>query len=120
MKKATVPKILIHPLYLELQKKSPLCPFCGYDDFNVSEIDLDTSTIGKHEFYKKYLSKSLPLVFRNGARNWKLTKEIKAKLYDSSALRSYLQTFFDKVVLFKSLPFSYTLLQRNTGIENNF
>jgi len=52
-------------------------------DWNITEIDMETEVIGKHEFYQKYLSKSLPLVMRKDAKEWPLFKEIHAALQES-------------------------------------
>lgn len=58
--------------------QSPMCTHCeGVPPYNLTEVDYDNGTIGKHEFYQKYLSKSLPLVLRNAAKDWGLYKGIK-------------------------------------------
>lgn len=42
------PYFMPHPLYVELQQRSPLGML---RDYNVTEIDMNNQTIGKHEFY---------------------------------------------------------------------
>lgn len=63
----------VHPLYVELQKDSPMGMM---KDFNLSEIDSRTQDMNVHDFYLDYVTHSLPLVFRNGCENWKLHKLI--------------------------------------------
>jgi hypothetical protein len=46
--KMAAPYIFVHPLYVQLQMASPMGMM---RDFNVSEVDMQNSTIGKHEFY---------------------------------------------------------------------
>ena len=86
------PGYMIHPLYVELQRKSPMGMM---RDWNITEIDMETETIGKHEFYQKYLSKSLPLVMRKDAKEWPLFKEIHSALRKGEEdLEDYLQNMF--------------------------
>lgn len=65
--------------------------------FNVSEIDAEINPIGKHEFYQQYLSKSMPLVVRNDAKEWPLYKEIHTALRTGvDALEDYIQGLFSR------------------------
>ena len=56
--------LMIHPLYIQLQKRSRLT-----QDFYIHEHEYDQNTkrIDGKTFYRKYMSKSLPCVFRNEA-----------------------------------------------------
>lgn len=67
-----IPNTFVHPLYVHLQKQSPMGMM---KDFNVSEVDWKQSPIGKHEFYQNYLSKSLPLVLRHAFEHTKFYQE---------------------------------------------
>jgi hypothetical protein len=67
------PAVFIHPVYVEMQKQSPMGMM---KDFNVSEIDVTQKSMGEHEFYHDYVSKSLPLVLRHGADDWDMKKNI--------------------------------------------
>lgn len=90
------PQVFIHPLYVELQRQSPMCTLCNLPKYNVTEIDAEKQVLGKHEFYQKYLSKSLPVVLRNGAKEWGLVKAVQDKLKTSgtTGLEDYIGTLF--------------------------
>jgi len=69
--------LIIHPLYVKLQERSPL----GLKKkFNITERDMTTSTMGPHEFYTDYLSKSLPVVLRNDAKEMTFYKSIQENM----------------------------------------
>ena len=69
--------MIVHPLYVELQKKSPLGKFDRKKPaYNITEVDFEQMPMGKHEFYSKHLSKSLPAIFRNEAKYWDIFQNI--------------------------------------------
>jgi len=47
--------------------------------------------MGKHEFYQNHLSKSLPLVVRNGAKKWGILSKIRDSIQDASKFQSAMQ-----------------------------
>ena len=72
--KIKTPDVFIHPLYVEMQERSPL----GIDKaYFVPEIDMLNSTISTFDFYQNYLSQSLPLIFRHGATNYEIYKRLR-------------------------------------------
>jgi len=60
-------------------------------EFNITEIDQESRIVGQHEFYKNYLSKSMPLVLKNDCKDWELTKKIRAHMKEND-LETYLTT----------------------------
>lgn len=90
----------IHPLYVKLQKDSPMGMM---KDFNVSEIETNEKVLGTHEFYDKYLSKSLPLVLRHACEDWDMYKIVQ-KGDVGEKLKPYLGQLIQ-----------YTILERSTG-----
>ena len=70
--------MLLHPLYVELQDKSPMGMMRDYD---IKEVD---ESIGSHEFYKDYMSQSLPLIVRKGCLYW----PIKQLVQEDSGLKN--------------------------------
>ena len=73
-----------HPLYVELQKRSPLSHYNKKDsklDYTIDEVDAELESgpkkkIDIRDFYTKYVSRSIPLVMRNYSKDWRITKEI--------------------------------------------
>jgi hypothetical protein len=63
------PEMVPHPLYVELQKRSPMGMM---KDYTVREFDDVLSPINARTFYQEFVSKSLPAVFRNDAKKWPL------------------------------------------------
>ena len=72
-----MPPNFVHPLYIELQKRSPMSHWNTNDtlDYKVNECD-GTECDDARVFYIEYISRSLPLVFRKYALDWDITKEI--------------------------------------------
>lgn len=68
---------MVHPLYVKLQKESQLNVLLK-EPFNISdhEYDEQTKPIDGKSFYRKYMSKSLPCVFRKEAVNDKLFRNL--------------------------------------------
>lgn len=71
--------VMIHPLYVSLQKKSKLNmllkePF----DIKDHEYDQEIAPIDGKTFYRNYMSKSLPCVFRKEVRKEKFFLDLKA------------------------------------------
>lgn len=58
--------MIIHPLYVELQKQSPMGMMRDYDLVVVDQIK---TPISKKYFYKNFISKSLPVLFKNEYSN---------------------------------------------------
>ena len=72
--------MIIHPLYVELQNKSPL----GFGkDYVVDIIDkkIDGS-ISELRFYNEYVTESLPVILRNNFADKKIIKDIQEKKSD--------------------------------------
>jgi hypothetical protein len=46
--------------------------------YNVTDVDITVEPMGPNTFYTEYLSKSLPAVFRNGAKDSFIFNEIQA------------------------------------------
>lgn len=84
------PELVIHPLYYELQKKSP---FGLLKDWNITEVDMLKDTIGIHQFYTDHLSKSIPLVLRNDASDWEFKKIVDLRI-QSKELDAWLSVLF--------------------------
>jgi hypothetical protein len=61
------PDMVPHPLYVELQKQSPMGMM---RDYTIREFDDAVSPINAMTFYRDFVSKSLPAVFRNDAEKW--------------------------------------------------
>jgi hypothetical protein len=60
--------MMVHPVYVYLQSKSP---FVTQEEYKIHEIENFDSN-DKLVFYTEYLSKSIPLVVRDGAEDWLL------------------------------------------------
>lgn len=45
-------------------------------DFEIKQIDWSNDPIGQHEFYKDYVSRSLPLVIKNGCQDWAMKEMV--------------------------------------------
>ena len=58
-KPRVAPLMVPHPLYIELQKKSPMGMM---RDYNITVIE-EGKSISRKQFYKKFVSKSLPAIF---------------------------------------------------------
>ncbi len=63
----------LHPVYVELQENSPLG--ITHETFKISETSSDAPMDTK-VFYKRHLSKSLPLLMKGYAKDWTLFKDI--------------------------------------------
>lgn len=71
--------LTIHPLYVSLNKRSPLNmllknPF----DINDHIYDMESKPVDGKTFYRKYMSKSLPCVFRREIRDDPLYRNLSA------------------------------------------
>ena len=112
------PGMLIHPIYVELQKKSPMGLRKKY---NISEVDMEGASIGLHEMYTQYVSESLPLIMRNGCKDWRLKKEVDEKVREGGlSLENYLNSMFDAgttLPVKASKNVEYTRLTRNSVQE---
>ena len=90
--KNAFPGMMIHPIYVELQKKSPMGMRKKY---NITEVDMEGGSIGLHEMYTQYVSESLPLIMRNACNDWGFKQDIDAKVAEGGlALENYLNTMF--------------------------
>lgn len=70
-KEDTRSMMMIHPLYVELQKQSPLGMMRDYDLVVVDQVN---KPITKKYFYKNFISKSLPVLFKNEYSNANVIK----------------------------------------------
>lgn len=111
--------MIIYPIYVELQKKSPMGMRRPY---NISEVDMEGASIGLHELYTSYVSKSLPLIMRNGCNDWGLKTEIDAKIAQGgTALEDYLISMFSvegpQTFMKKTRAVEYTRLTRDSVLQ---
>jgi len=82
------PDLMPHPLYIKLQNASPMGMM---RDYKVT-ISKEGQELTRKEFYMGYVSKSLPVIFLQHARDWRLVKELK-KSKDS--VDKYLSELFE-------------------------
>jgi len=78
--------MIIHPLYVELQRKSPMGQIHShtkghsrYDvlvEYNITEVDTAKNPISRKQFYRNHVAKSLPLILRNDCQNWRLKEKL--------------------------------------------
>ena len=74
-KPRVAPLMVPHPMYIELQKKSPMGMM---RDYNITVIE-EGKSISVKQFYKKFVSKSLPAIFQGHAKTWKIMDKEKKK-----------------------------------------
>ena len=82
------PDLIPHPLYVKLQNASPMGMM---RDYNVT-ISKEGQELTRKQFYMGYVSKSLPVIFQQHARDWRLIKELR-KARDS--VDNYLTELFE-------------------------
>jgi hypothetical protein len=74
-----------------------MCTFCPHKNtYEIAEVNLANETIGKHQFYQEYLSKSMPVILRNGAKDWGFYKGIEEK--SKYALDDFLAKEFENTI----------------------
>ena len=66
----------VHPLFKDLQFKSPYQPFYKITQYDNTGAD-SLKTINEHDFYEQYVSQSIPAIFRNDLKQWEVMKNIK-------------------------------------------
>ena len=70
-KEDTRSMMMIHRLYVELQQQSPLGMMRDYD---LVVVDQAKNPLTKKKFYKNFISKSLPVLFKNEYSNANIVK----------------------------------------------
>lgn len=76
--------------------------------YEVEEINMQTNTIGKHEFYTKYVSRSLPFVLRGDAKSWEIYKEMQEFVGNPAGLDDFIALKFES----PNFELEYTRLTR--------
>ena len=66
----------VHPLFLDLQDKSPYHGFYKVVEYDNSGSSSILPRIDQHQFYDKHVSQSIPAVIRKDLNDWEVKKDI--------------------------------------------